>query len=112
VTNLPTAVVDREDKLARDLKPGDWIAPWYPAKVLYAGSYIERGRERVLVVYRDPYYSQPEVDRLDADFRLPMAAPDEIPEGPDASGREVDAEVDLSVGIPPFVEGHFETGRA
>jgi hypothetical protein len=108
MANLQTAVVEREEKRARELRRGDWIAPWYPAKVLYAEGYIERGRERILVVYRDPYYSQPEVDRLDADFRLPMAAPEEIPEDPSASGRELDDEPGL---LPSWVEGHHETGR-
>ncbi|HEY3261287.1 MAG TPA: hypothetical protein VGJ95_13635 [Pseudonocardiaceae bacterium] len=102
------AVVEREEKQARDLKRGDWTAMWHVAKVLYAEPYIERGRERVLVVYRDPYYLQPEVDRYDGKLRVPMAVPEEIPEDPDASGRELDDEPGL---LPSWVEGHHETGR-
>jgi hypothetical protein len=108
---VPTPVAEREDKLARDLRRGDWIAIPYPAEVLSAHRYIVRSREEVLVVYRDPHYLRPEDERWEGDKRLPMANPDEIPEDEWASGREVDADVDLSVGIPPFVEGHFATGR-
>lgn len=105
---IPTPVVERDEKRARDLRRGDWICQWYVSKVLHAEPYIERGRERVLVVYRDPYYIQPEVDRYDGNLRVPMAAPDEIPEDPNASGRELDAEPG---GVPAWVEGHSETGR-
>jgi hypothetical protein len=105
------AVVEREEKQARDLRRGDWTALWFIAEVRYAEVYVERGREVVLVVSRDPHYSHPEVDRLDADLRVTLANPDEIPEDAFGSGREVDADVDLSVGIPPFVDGHFHTGR-
>jgi hypothetical protein len=110
--SLSTPVVEREEKRAGELKPGDWLADWHVEKVLSAHHYTLRGREKVLIVSRDPTYNQPEVLRLDADFRLILATPDEIPEDAFGSGREVDADVDLSVGIPAFVEGHFQTGRA
>jgi hypothetical protein len=105
---IATAEVERDEKPARELRRGDWICQWYVSKVLYAEPYIERGRERVLVVYRDPYYLQPEVDRYDGNLRVTMANRDEIPEDPNASGRELDDEPGL---IPSWVEGHHETGR-
>jgi hypothetical protein len=90
---IATAEVERDEKPARELRRGDWICQWYVSKVLYAEPYIERGRERVLVVYRDPHYLQPEVDRYDGNLRVTMAAPEEIPEDPAASGRELDEPV-------------------
>jgi hypothetical protein len=102
------AVVEREEKPARELRRGDWTALWFIAEVRYAEVYVERGREVVLVVSRDPHYSHPEVDRLDADLRVTLANPDEIPEDPFASGRELDDEPGL---LPSWVEGHHETGR-
>src|SRR6266498_4518293 len=97
---VATPAIERGEKRARDLRRGNWTAVWYPAKVLYAEGYIERGREKVLVVSRDPHYLRPEVDIYDADFRLPMAAPDEIPEDPNAFGRELDDESGL---LPSWV---------
>jgi hypothetical protein len=106
---IATAEVERDEKPARELRRGDWICQWYVSKVLYAEPYIERGRERVLVVYRDPYYLQPEVDRYDGNLRVTMANADEIPEDPAASGRELD---DEPGGVPACDEGHHMTGRA
>jgi hypothetical protein len=110
-TNVAAPVVEREEKSARDLRPGDWIALYWLAKVLFAESYTERGQERVLLVYRDPHYNRPEVDYLDADLRLSIANPDEIPEDPSGSGRDVD-NGDAATPVPAGVDGHGEGAAA
>jgi hypothetical protein len=108
---VATPMVEREEKLARDLKRNDWIALWHLAKVLYVDVYRLRGREEVLLVYRDPYFNRPEVDFLDADLRLSIANPDEIPEDPDGSGRDVD-NGDAATPVPAGVDGHGEGAAA
>ena len=110
-TNVAAPVVEREEKPARDLRPGDWLALWHLAEVLYAGVYTLRGREVVLVVYRDPHYNQPEVCRYDGDLMVILAAADEIPEDPSGSGRDVD-NGDAATPVPAGVDGHGEGAAA
>jgi hypothetical protein len=106
---VSTPVVEREEKTAGELKRGEWVGLWWPSKVLCAERYSERSKERVAVLVHDPHYLRPELFFFDADFRVSMAALEEIPEDPMASGRDITG--DEPIEMPAGVDGYAQTGR-
>ncbi len=116
MAKVPTPTDNRETRRADELKPGDWIRPGYLigtkylTKVEFVRPYPCDGAAKVLLVSWDPLYEYPEADHLGADDTVVMALPDEIPEDPNASGRDI-SEPDGTPQAPDGVDGPLSGPR-
>jgi len=119
MATIATPTDNRETKRAGQLVPGDWIIPGYligarsPAEVMYTLPYWDGPDRRpmVMVIARDPLFDRP--DHIDHDAAAPivLALPDEVPEDPMASGRDI-TEPDETPQVPDGVYGPLSGTRA